>query len=211
MHIETFTAGPLENNIYLLSDDVANECVLIDPSIDSDAALEKVRSNSYALKAIWNTHGHFDHIYDNARWKSEFNVPLWAHRGDEYFLEHLEEMAHWFGLPVPEKVAPDQFFVDGDTVRVGSYEAQVLHTPGHSPASVSFYFSTEAVCISGDVLFKDSAGRTDLPLCSRDDLDASLARLAALPTGTRILPGHGVATTVGDELRTNPFLRFRKP
>jgi glyoxylase-like metal-dependent hydrolase (beta-lactamase superfamily II) len=116
-------------------------------------------------------------------------------------------MAHWFGLPVPPSCAPDSFFSEADTLRVGNCVARILHTPGHSPGSASFYFEADAVCISGDVLFHGSAGRTDLPLCSRDDLDASLARLATLPPETRILPGHGEATTVGRELAENPFIR----
>jgi glyoxylase-like metal-dependent hydrolase (beta-lactamase superfamily II) len=207
LRIETFVAGPLANNIYLLCDDEAQQCVLVDPSIDSDAALAQVRSNSTVLTAIWNTHGHFDHIYDNARWKKAFSVPLLAHAGDEYFLEHLEEMALWFGLPAPERIAPDAALHEGDEVKVGDCAARVLHTPGHSPGSVSFYFQKEGVCISGDVIFEGSAGRTDLPLCSRDDLDDSLARLAALPPETRLLPGHGAATTVGRELAENPFIR----
>jgi glyoxylase-like metal-dependent hydrolase (beta-lactamase superfamily II) len=207
LRIETFVAGPLVNNIYLLHDDEAGACVLIDPSIDSEAALAAAQSSPNALAAIWNTHGHFDHIYDNARWKSAFDVPLWAHRGDEYFLEHLAEMALWFGLPAPGTVAPDSLFHNGDEMRVGNHVARVLYTPGHSPGSVSFHFAAEAVCISGDVIFRGSAGRTDLPLCSREELDRSLALIAALPPETRLLPGHGEATTVGAELADNPFIR----
>lgn len=206
LRIETFVAGPLDNNIYLLHDDEARESVLIDPSIDSEAALAAVQSSPNTLRALWNTHGHFDHIYDNARWKSAFDVPLWAFPGDEYFLEHLAEMALWFGLPSPQTVQPDSLFHNGGEVRVGSYVGRVFHTPGHSPGSVSFYFAADAVCISGDVIFRGSAGRTDLPLCSREELDASLALLAALLPETRLLPGHGEATTVGAELADNPFL-----
>lgn len=207
LRIETFASGPLDNNIYLLHDDDARECVLIDPSIDSDAALAAVQASPNSLKAIWNTHGHFDHVYDNARWKSAFTVPLWAHPGDEYFLEHLAEMALWFGLPAPQTVKPDLLFHNKGEARVGNNVARVLHTPGHSPGSVSFYFESEGVCISGDVIFRGSAGRTDLPLCSREELDDSLALLAALPSATRLLPGHGEATTVGAELADNPFLQ----
>jgi glyoxylase-like metal-dependent hydrolase (beta-lactamase superfamily II) len=211
LRIQTFTAGPLSNNIYLLTDDESHESVIIDPSIDSDIALTAVRANPSApLQAVWNTHGHFDHIYDNAKWKRAFNVPLLAHAGDEYFLENLGDMSVWFGLPVPESVAPDQLLEGGQTVRVGRHEASVLYTPGHSPGSISFYFAESGgaesgVCISGDVLFRGSVGRTDLPGCSTEELNESLRLLATLPTATRILPGHGPETTVGEELQTNPF------
>jgi len=207
LRIQTFVAGPLDNNIYLLHDDNARQSVLIDPSIASDAALAAAQAVPNVLAAIWNTHGHFDHIYDNARWKDAFDVPLWAYPGDEYFLEHLAEMALWFGLPAPRTAQPDALFHTDDEVRVGSHIARVLHTPGHSPGSVSFYFEADAVCVSGDVIFRGSAGRTDLPLCSREELNDSLARLAGLPSATRLLPGHGGATTVGAELADNPFVR----
>jgi glyoxylase-like metal-dependent hydrolase (beta-lactamase superfamily II) len=206
LRIETFTAGPLSNNIYLLTDDDAHETVIIDPSIDSEIALAAVQANpSSPLQAIWNTHGHFDHIYDNAKWKHLFKVPLIAHAGDEYFLENLGDMSVWFGLPVPESVAPDVLLENDQIIRVGRHEARVLYTPGHSPGSVSFYLAEAGVCISGDVLFRGSVGRTDLPGCSTAALNESLRLLATLPSTTRILPGHGLATTLGEELQTNPF------
>ena len=210
LRIETFVVGPLPNNLYLLIDEDGGEAVVIDPSIDSAQALARVRelqNSGVLLRAIWNTHGHFDHIYDNAVWRDEFDVPLLAHPGDELFLDRLPEMAHWFGLPEPELAMPTGELVEGLIVRVGSHEARILHTPGHSPGSVSFYFAEDNVCISGDVLFRNSVGRTDLPGCSFAQLQDSLRKLAALPAETRVLSGHGEETTIGAETRSNPYYR----
>lgn len=210
LRIETFVVGPLPNNLYLLVDDESKEAVVVDPSVGSEAALERMRAlqmQGVKLIAIWNTHGHFDHIYDNAKWKTEFDVPLGMHAADLFWTERLREQALWFGLPTPESVAPDFGFEDRQIVRVGTHAARVVHTPGHSPGSVSFLFEDQNVCISGDVLFRGSVGRTDLPGCSSEELKSSLKRLSELAPQTRILSGHGDETTIGLEMKTNPFCR----
>jgi hydroxyacylglutathione hydrolase len=208
--IETFVCGPLQTNVYLLLDPVAREAVIIDPSIETGEPLQRAmewRASGIRLTAIWNTHGHFDHVYDNARWKKEFGVPIYAHPADAFFLEHLREQSLWFGLPAPEITTADFEINVGSSLQVGAYHAQILDLPGHSPGSVGFYFEPSAVCISGDVLFAGSVGRTDLPACSEADLANSVRQLYALPPQTQILPGHGESTTVGDEMRTNPVAR----
>jgi len=210
LHIETFVVGPLPNNLYLLHDDIARQAVIIDPSIGSAAAVQQMKSlrnSGVLLSAIWNTHGHFDHVYDNALWKHEFDVPLVMHADDNFLLERLMQQAMWFGMESTERVVPDAAFHDGQIVRVGSHAARVIHTPGHSPGSVSFYFENDGVCVSGDVLFRGSVGRTDLPGCAPDELQISLRKLAALPAATRILSGHGDETTIEHELAHNPYLR----
>jgi len=210
LHIETFVVGPLTNNLYLLIDDAAREVVLIDPSINSDAALEhmkRLRQDGLHLSAIWLTHGHFDHVYDTALWRDEFPAPLFMHRADEFWLQRLREQSLWMNLPAPRPVAPDHWIEAGAPFSVGQHHARVLHTPGHSPGSVSFLLEEQNVCISGDVLFRGSAGRTDLPGCSEAELADSLSQLCSLPDATRVLPGHGAATTIGAEKATNPFCR----
>jgi len=211
LYIESFEIGPFPNNLYLLIDQKAREVVVIDPSIDSDAAIARIQElekEGITLKAIWNTHGHLDHVYDNERWKELFPVPISMHQDDVFLLEHLREQAIWLGLPQVNPVTPDLFFEDGQTVSIGQHTAQVLHTPGHSPGSVSLYFADEKIVFVGDVLFRGSVGRTDLPGCSSAQLQESLKRLAALPADTRVLTGHGEETTIADELATNPYLDF---
>ncbi len=211
LYIESFEIGPFPNNLYLLIDQKAREVVVIDPSIDSDAAIARIQElekEGITLKAIWNTHGHLDHVYDNERWKELFPVPISMHQDDVFLLEHLREQAIWLGLPQVNPVTPDLFFEDGQTVSIGQHTAQVLHTPGHSPGSVSLYFADEKIVFVGDVLFRGSVGRTDLPGCSSAQLQESLKRLAALPADTRVLTGHGEETTIADELAINPYLEF---
>lgn len=208
--IQTFVVGPMPNNLYLLLDHDAREIVVVDPSIGSEAALVRVRelqNNGYRLSAIWNTHGHFDHIYDNAAWKAEFNAPILMHEADNLFVDRLREQSLFFGMAAPEVALPDASIEIGQTLRVGTHAAQVIHTPGHSPGSVSFLFSEHKAVISGDVLFQNSIGRTDLPGCSMSQLNESLRTLCALPPDTRVLAGHTDETTIGQEIAQNPFVR----
>ncbi len=211
-HIETFVVGPMPNNLYLLRDDQSRKIVVVDPSIGSEIALHRVLEltrDGYQLSAIWNTHGHFDHIYDNAKWKSRFDVPLLMHRDDEWLLETLPDSAAlWLGLPDVRVVVPDIWIEDLQTLRVGDFSCEVLLLPGHSPGSVAFHFAGEDVGISGDVLFRGSAGRTDLPRGDPATLQTSLAKLCALPAQTQILPGHGAPTTIAQEKETNPYLQL---
>lgn len=211
LNIEMFRAGPLDTNVFLLWDAVAREAILVDPSIAADDALERTRqlgTEGIALVAIWNTHGHFDHIYDNARWKGEFSVPLFAHPDDEFLLSRLREQSLWFGLEAPDTVIAEEALYEGQTLHVGSHAAQVLWVPGHSPGSVAFYFAAEGVVIGGDVLFRGSIGRVDLPGGSARTLQESLQRLLALPSETQVLPGHGEPTTVAYEREHNPYFRY---
>jgi hydroxyacylglutathione hydrolase len=205
----SFTAGPLQTNTFLLRDDEAQEAVVVDPTIGSDeafATLQKWRGEGLTVTGIWNTHGHFDHVYDNARFQAEFSVPIWGHPADAMFLDHLREQSLWFGVPAPA-VAPFDHNPLAQAPTLGARRLQVLHTPGHSPGSVSFFFPDEGLCLSGDVLFAGSVGRVDLPGCSEAELKQSLQVLAALPPQTRVLCGHGPETTVAQEVATNPFLR----
>ena len=198
--------GPLETNAYLLRH--GNHAVLIDPAIDSGVLLDQMRqwqSEGVQLQAIWNTHGHFDHVYDNARWKVAFPVPLLAHPLDEFFLEHLREQAIWFGLPAPDVVVPDAHFEANQILQLGELQARVLHLPGHSPGSVAFDFG--AFIFGGDVLFQGSVGRTDLPASSTKDLANSLEILWQLPDETVIFPGHGPHFRLGDEKKSNFIAR----
>jgi glyoxylase-like metal-dependent hydrolase (beta-lactamase superfamily II) len=213
LQIESFEIGPFPNNLYLLRDEAAREFVVVDPSIESEAALargQELVAGGYTLRAIWYTHGLVDHVHDYAMWKAAFAAPVAMHEADDFLLEHLHEQSIWLGLPRARPVAVDLRFHDGQSVHVGGHAAGVLHLPGHSPGSVAFYFADANVVISGDVLFRGSIGRTDLPGCDNAQMQNSLHRIAALPAATRVLSGHGEETTIAAELQSNPFLRNLK-
>ncbi len=194
--------GPLVTNAFLIWTETS--AIVIDPAIGANNLLEKARelqNSGIKLAAIWNTHGHFDHVCDNAVWKNEFNVPIYAHKDDEFFLKHLREQAIWFGIPAPDVVKVDFYLEGGQTVTSGDISANVIHLPGHSPGSVAFDFSS--FLISGDVLFQHSVGRTDLPGGSREVLAESIKKLFAMSDDITVWPGHGDQTTIGEEKRNN--------
>lgn len=204
LEISCQNCGPLETNAYLLHETNSNSLVIVDPAIGADELFQHARTlvaGGAHFEAIWNTHGHFDHIYDNAKWKTEFGAPIFAHPADAYFLEHLREQSLWFGLPAPETTSLDVELHQGDVLRIGDERADVWELPGHSPGSVSFGF--EGFWIVGDVLFAGSVGRTDLPGGDAQTLARSIQRLWTLPDQTRVFPGHGDATTIGEEKQGN--------
>lgn len=210
LQIESFRCGPLQTNTFLVIDTAAQQFVVIDPSIGTDTVLARARAlqaEGFTLAAIWNTHSHFDHVYDNARWKTEFGAEVWAHPADAFFLENLREQSLWFGLPAPEVAPIDHALHPEDTLGVGDFSCRVLFLPGHSPGSVGFYFESQQLLIGGDVLFAGGIGRTDLPASSEADLAASLRRVFDLPPQTQVLTGHGEPTTIEAEKRDNAVAR----
>jgi len=197
-------AGPMRTNSYLLHETQSNALVIVDPSIGADELFSRARqlvANSAHFEGIWNTHGHIDHIYDNARWKAEYTAPILAHAGDSYFFEHLREQSFWFGLDAPETAPVDGELREGQTLSLGGEAVQIWHLPGHSPGSVAFGFND--FWIVGDVLFAQSVGRIDLPGGDSRVLADSIARLWTLPDTTRVLSGHGEETTIGREKEGN--------
>ena len=210
MSLELFTqtVGPANTNAYLLHETRADALVVIDPSVGADELFGRAQtlvSGGAHFQAIWNTHGHFDHVYDNARWKAAFGAPIYAHAGDAYFLEHLREQSLWFGLSAPEVASVDVELHEGDALPIGDETALVWHLPGHSPGSVAFGFGN--FWISGDVLFQNSVGRFDLPGADEQALARSIGRLWTLPDATRVLAGHGAPTTIGAEKQWNSVAR----
>lgn len=196
----------METNSFLLWQ--GREAVIIDPSIGADELLEKTRElqkQGVRLIAIWNTHGHIDHVYDNALWKAEFGAPIFCHAADHFFLEHLREQSLWFGLPQPQVVQPDELLREGQTLKVGDLEVKVIELPGHSPGSVAFEFDDHL--ISGDVIFHNSYGRVDLPGANAKQLANSLNRVLQMAPQTQILCGHGELTSVGVEAKGNAAAR----
>lgn len=206
LEVRTFTSGPLENNAYLVWEPTSREAVLVDPGMGSEPIAQEIRTAELTLKAVLNTHGHFDHIFHNALFSREFSCPYFLHEGDLPLVHGMPEYAALFGFQADHCPDPTSFLRSGQEISLGSEALKVLHTPGHSPGGVCFLGS--GFVITGDTLFAQSIGRTDLPGGSFDQLVASIREnLFPLPEMTQVLPGHGPATSIGFEKRHNPFVR----
>jgi hydroxyacylglutathione hydrolase len=205
MRIVQIPNGQFVQNCYLVVDERAGECAVVDPGEEAGLILHKIAATGAKPVGIWLTHAHLDHVLGVPRVAADTGAPVWLHAADRPLYDAVPEQAAWFGLQAPALPPPDRTFAHGDTVRVGDLDFQVRHTPGHSPGSVSLV--GPGVVFSGDVLFAGSIGRTDLPGGDFDTLIASIEReLLSLPDATIVYTGHGPETTVGHERRSNPFL-----
>jgi glyoxylase-like metal-dependent hydrolase (beta-lactamase superfamily II) len=205
LRIQQLTVGPLEENCWLLVDPASGDAVLVDPGDEPERLLQAVAEHGATLRGIWLTHAHFDHVGGVAGIIRQQPVPIWLHPLDQPLYERAASSAARWGLQVEDPPATDQRLAEGDHVSIGAYRFDVWHLPGHAPGHVAFI--GHGLCLSGDVLFAGSIGRTDLPLCDPAAMQTSLARLATLNDGIRVLPGHGAYTTIGHERVANPFLR----
>lgn len=198
--------GLFESICYLVYDEAAGEGIVVDPGGDTTPLLGELKRRNLKLKYILNTHGHIDHIAANAYLISATGAPLGLHPDDRDLLAQGGG-AGWFDLACVPSPQPTLDLVDGLILEVGTLHLQVLHTPGHTPGSICLYIPEDNTLLTGDTLFKGSVGRTDLPGGNARALTASLRRLITLPPQTTLYPGHGPASTLEIELRTNPWLR----
>ena len=204
MIVSSVTVGPFAENCHLLVDDDSRAAVLVDPGDEGGRLVRAVRDAGATLQAIWLTHAHLDHIGGIAEVLREWQVPVHLHPLDKPLYDRGAQQAAVYGIPFEQPRAPDTELAEGTALELGAHRFDVLHLPGHSPGHVAFH--GHGMLFSGDVLFAGSVGRTDLPLSSPAQLQRSLERLAALPPETLVHAGHGPLTTIGEELRTNPFL-----
>ena len=208
MIFESFPLGPLACNCTLLGDEQTYEAIVIDPGDEVGRIHKRLTDLGLKLKQILVTHAHIDHVGGALRLKRLTGAPILLNENDLPLLQMMEDQAQWIGVPTPETAPPDGPLTDGATVGLEHYSAQVLHTPGHTQGSVCLHFAPLKLLIAGDTLFAGSIGRTDLPGGNFDQIiDSIQSRLLALPGETRVLPGHGPLTTIGEERKSNPFLR----
>ena len=206
LQVERLVVGPLESNCYIAWDNNAKQGVIIDPGEDAQIILRKVKELGIGIKYILATHGHFDHVGAVAGLKKELKAEFLAHKDDFFFIEEGENAARRWGFIIEQPPKPDRFIEDGDTIEVGNYELEVLHTPGHSPGGVSFLHNR--MVFGGDTLFQSSIGRTDFRKGSFEELEKSIkTRLYTLPDDTIVYTGHGPTTTIGEEKRYNLFVK----
>ena len=211
MRVVKFTMNPIQENTYLVTDENKN-AVIIDPGcyFEEERQLMKnyIRKNGLQIKAILNTHAHLDHIMGNAFMKREYEVDIYLHEKDLPTLKMAEMSAQMYGLdafdPSPQ---PDVLIKEGEILTFGDISFQVIFGPGHAPGHVAFYNEKEGVIINGDILFKGSYGRVDLPGGSFTDLKHTIKqKMFALPDETLVYTGHGEETTIGEEKKNNPIL-----
>ena len=207
MILETFPVGPLQCNCTLLGDEAAGEAIVIDPGDEVSRINSRINELGLKVKQILITHAHIDHVGGALRLKRLTGAPILLNENDLPLLEMMAAQAAWLGIAPPETAPPDETLTDGMRVGLSTYPAQVLHTPGHTQGSVCLHFVPLKMVIAGDTLFARSIGRTDLPGGDYGQIiDSIHTRLLTLPDDTRVIPGHGPATTIGEERRANPFL-----
>lgn len=206
MKVVMIPNGGFVENCYLVIDETARQCAIVDPGEEAGLILHKLEQAAVQPVAIWLTHAHIDHVLGVPRVREATGAPVFLHPADRPFYDQVPEQAAAFGLRVgPPLPAPDRVFAHGEWVHVGGLSFAVRHTPGHSPGSVSLV--GEGVVFAGDVLFQGSIGRSDLPGGDFETLVGSIEReLLTLPDATIVYSGHGPETTIGVERRTNPFL-----
>jgi hydroxyacylglutathione hydrolase len=207
MLIETIVVGPLGVNCLILGDKQSNEGVVIDPGADCDMVLAAVARLGLKIKYLINTHGHFDHVGCNRQVQLETGAEFLIHEKDLALLMMASRSAQKYGLSVEDSPAPHRYLTDGMRLDFGRRSIEVLHTPGHTEGGCCLLLRHEKLVVTGDTLFADSVGRTDLPGGSHEVLIASIQdKLMPLEDDTVVWPGHGPSTTIGRERRLNPYL-----
>ena len=209
--VETIPVGALEANCYLVGCPQTGDMLVIDPGADADRILRRIEGRGGRVVSIVHTHGHFDHIGATEAVLAGLaeRVPLLAHPADAYLYDTaMRALGAPYGYALPKVPAlPDRQLNDGDEVQVGALRLEVVHTPGHTPGSISLVCG-DACVFSGDTLFRQGIGRTDLPGGDEDAIyESILTRLYPLPAKLVVYPGHGPATTIAEERRANPFVQ----
>lgn len=198
MIVKTMPVGPIGTNCYLLGDETAKVCAMVDPGGDPEEILSMIQASGLVLTAILLTHGHYDHTGGVEGLERAFpDTPVYIHQSDAQGVDPT--------LFPPLPAGQVRYYGEGDTVAVGGLTVEVLHTPGHSKGSV--VLKVGDVLFTGDTLFQGSCGRTDLPGGSYQEIMTSLARLAALPGDYRVCPGHEGLSTLDAERQRNYYMR----
>ncbi len=211
MHkLKHFTFNNFGENTWVLSDE-SGSCIIIDPGcyrkVEQQELKDYILSENLQVEKIVNTHCHIDHVLGNAFAKREFGAPLLIPEGEKSVLEAVPVYAQPWGFPAYEHTGPDGFLPNEGELTFGQTILQILYVPGHSPGHLAFYHQAGGFCINGDVLFRGSIGRTDLPGGNHQQLLNSIAQtMFALPDDTVVYCGHGPETSIGFEKQHNPFL-----
>ncbi len=204
---EVLPVGVLRCNCSIFGDEQTREAIVIDPGADISDVEEVLIRHGLAVKAIVITHAHIDHIGGAGKLRKATGAPIWMNAADDLIAKSLPLQAAWIGMPFTGNPGIDVQAKEGDTLTAGPAEFHILHTPGHTPGSISLFLPAEGKLVAGDTLFRDSVGRTDLPGGnSKKILESIRAKLFTLPDPTVVIPGHGPNTTIAREKEFNPFV-----
>ena len=202
---ESFPVGPLGCNCTIIGDEVTKQAIVIDPGGDATGISEKLRLKGYRLAKIIHTHAHLDHFLATGELKAKTGAPLYLHKNDYPLWQNLETQCQLFGIPFSPVPDPDFWLRDDDALEIANGVA--MHTPGHSPGSMSFWFDQMNLLIAGDTLFKGSVGRTDLWGGDASLISKSIkTRLYTLDDDAIVVTGHGPETVIGEEKKFNAFV-----
>lgn len=210
IELKNFVFNELGVNSFVLYDQTG-ECVIVDPGCNNKSQQQEltgfISSKNLKPVSIVITHGHFDHVFGNGAMRALYDCDIIMHRDDLHLIEHIQQYAGIFGFAVEKSPLPEKFVKHDDLICFGESALRVIHVPGHSPGSICLYSEADNLLICGDVLFRGSIGRTDLPGGSHELLlNGIRQKLMVLPGKTVVWPGHGPHTTIGHEHDTNPFL-----
>ena len=208
MRLRTLTVGPVSCTCAIVACAQTGEAAVIDPGGDAGEIMAEVAAMGVTVKLVLHTHGHFDHIMGTQEVVAATGAEVLLHRNDRELYENLPAQGWTFGFRTGRPPAVTRWLAGGETLAIGKLSAAVIHTPGHTPGSVGYYFASPSpLLLAGDTLFADGVGRTDLPGGSFEDLVVSIRqKLYALPGETRVIPGHGPETTIEQEREHNPFV-----
>ncbi|MDA3815901.1 MAG: MBL fold metallo-hydrolase [Prolixibacteraceae bacterium] len=211
MKVKIFPFNPLQENTFVLYDDTG-ECAIVDPGCFNDEEFKQLDSfiteNNLKPVKLINTHCHFDHIFGVDRCREKYGLQWEAHPDDAFLVESAPSQGAMFGMNMAHIEPAEKALNEGDAIKFGNTTLQLFHVPGHSPGSLCFYDAESGNLIVGDVLFRGSIGRTDLPKGDYDTLIGGIKqKLLPLPNGITVFPGHGPTTTIANEIEGNPFLQ----
>ncbi len=211
MEIKSFVFNPFYENTYVVSSKKKN-CLIFDPGCYEDYEFEELKEyihmNELNVVAIINTHCHIDHVLGNDGLKFEYKVPLKIPKNEKEVFDSVPAYAPQWGMAGYKHADVDEFLEGGEALVLDEISMQMIEVPGHSPGHLMFYIEKEKVMIGGDVLFRESIGRTDLPGGNHEDLLRNIQdKVYILPEDVEVLPGHGPSTTIGHEKRYNPFVK----
>lgn len=204
MLIRNITVGPLQANCFIIGDETSRQAIVIDPGDEPDLIMDVINENRLEVSYIVCTHGHFDHVGAVSDIKEKTGAKVIIHKDEIEIYHAARDMAAFWGYEIEKLPDPDMLVEDADMIKVGNMSFTILHTPGHSPGGICLY--GEGIVVTGDTLFAGSVGRTDFYGGDMNKLRDSFKRLMSLPEETKVLPGHGPDSTIGEEKRGNPFV-----